>query len=153
MQPSDILKIADFIDLYHTLVKIAYIRKLPNGKYRVYSEKGKNMGTYTSMSAAKKRLGQIEFFKHKKASSDTIDLSNMDGEGYSAIVRELNKSGNKEALHDFLSTYKKHFDKFVVEGKEHPAECALPATLLEFGKKYSLELPRRSDDKTTASSK
>ena len=49
------------------LVKLSYIRKLPNGKYRVFSEKGKNMGTYDSRKGALKRLRQIEFFKHKKA--------------------------------------------------------------------------------------
>lgn len=54
MGSNNIIKIAEFIDLYNQMIKLAYIRKLPNGKYRVFSEKGKNMGTYTSMSAAKK---------------------------------------------------------------------------------------------------
>lgn len=40
------------------------IRKLKNG-YRVESEKGKNMGTYKTEAQAKKRLQQIEYFKHK----------------------------------------------------------------------------------------
>lgn len=47
--------------------KIAKIKKHPNqNKWTVYSEKGKPMGTYQSQEAAKKRLRQIEFFKHKK---------------------------------------------------------------------------------------
>jgi len=33
--------------------------------YKVLSKKGKNLGTATSEEAAKKRLQQIEFFKHK----------------------------------------------------------------------------------------
>ena len=45
------------------LVKKAKIRKLPNGKYRVLSEKGKNMGTYDSREGAKKRLRAVEYFK------------------------------------------------------------------------------------------
>jgi hypothetical protein len=46
------------------------IKKLKNNKYRVYSEKGKNMGTYDSKSKAKDRLRQIEFFKSKANSDD-----------------------------------------------------------------------------------
>lgn len=43
------------------------IRKVKEG-YRVVSEKGRNMGTYKSKEEAKKRLQQIEFFKHQKKS-------------------------------------------------------------------------------------
>jgi hypothetical protein len=41
------------------------IRKVKDG-YRVESEKGRNMGTYDNKDDAKKRLRQIEYFKHKK---------------------------------------------------------------------------------------
>jgi hypothetical protein len=41
------------------------IRKIKEG-YRVLSEKGRNMGTYKTEGGAKKRLQQIEYFKHKK---------------------------------------------------------------------------------------
>lgn len=41
------------------------IRKIKEG-YRVISESGRNMGTYKSEKEAKKRLQQIEYFKHKK---------------------------------------------------------------------------------------
>jgi 8-oxo-dGTP pyrophosphatase MutT (NUDIX family) len=44
----------------------AYIRKLPSGKWRVYSEAGKNLGTFPSKEKAEKHLKEIEFFKHKK---------------------------------------------------------------------------------------
>jgi len=47
------------------MAKISYIKKLPDGKFRVYSEKGRNMGTYNSRSAAKERLKTIEYFKHQ----------------------------------------------------------------------------------------
>lgn len=53
------------------LNKLSYIRKLPDGKWRVYSEKGKNMGTYNTEAEAKERLRQIEYFKHKKAQTYT----------------------------------------------------------------------------------
>ena len=41
------------------------IRKIKSG-YRVLSEKGRNMGTYKTLKDAKKRLRQIEYFKHLK---------------------------------------------------------------------------------------
>ena len=42
------------------------IRKTKEG-YRVLSEKGKNLGgPYKSKAEAKKRLRQVEFFKHRK---------------------------------------------------------------------------------------
>ncbi|MBI2147817.1 hypothetical protein HYU19_05080 [Candidatus Woesearchaeota archaeon] len=39
------------------------IKKI-KGLYRVLSESGRNMGTYPTLKAAKKRLQQIEYFKH-----------------------------------------------------------------------------------------
>ena len=42
-----------------------YIVKTDDG-YEVKSEKGKNLGKTTSLAAAKKRLRQIEYFKHLK---------------------------------------------------------------------------------------
>lgn len=41
------------------------IRKVKGG-YRVVAESGRNMGTYKSKEEAKKRLRQIEIFKHLK---------------------------------------------------------------------------------------
>lgn len=41
------------------------IKKVKEG-YRVESKKGRNMGTYTTEEQAKKRLRQIEMFKHMK---------------------------------------------------------------------------------------
>ncbi|OQA66924.1 MAG: hypothetical protein BWY38_01634 [Ignavibacteria bacterium ADurb.Bin266] len=43
------------------------IRKEKNkNKYTVFSESGKKMGTYKTQKEAKKRLQQVEYFKHKK---------------------------------------------------------------------------------------
>lgn len=41
------------------------IKKIKDG-YRVVSESGRNMGTYSNEKDARKRLQQIEYFKHKK---------------------------------------------------------------------------------------
>jgi len=144
---NNIIKLAQFIDLYNSFVKNAYIRKLPNGKYRVFSEKGKNLGTYDSKEQAKKRLRQIEFFKHKKASKTIIDLSDLDTLSYSAIVRELNKMGDKNILIDFLSTYKNCFDNLVASNIKGAAECALPKTLIIFSHKHNIKLPEQASDK------
>lgn len=46
------------------ITKVSYIKKIDENKYRVYSEKGRNMGTYSSRRAAKERLKAIEAFKH-----------------------------------------------------------------------------------------
>jgi hypothetical protein len=40
--------------------------KKEGDKYRVEAESGRNMGTYDTKKEAKKRLQQIEYFKHKK---------------------------------------------------------------------------------------
>ena len=140
MQKNSLTALAEFIKLYYSgsLIKNAYIRKLPNGKYRVFSEKGKNMGTYNSHQAAKKRLQQIEFFKHKKASNNLLDLSHLDDVSYSAVVRELRKL-NKQAADHFISIYKKCFDQAISQNLND--ECILPLTLMIFNKHYTLSLP------------
>lgn len=140
---NDTKTILALAQLYYdnaSLFKIAYIRKLPNGKYRVFSEKGKNLGTYDSHSEAKKRLQQIEMFKHmknKKASSNIIDLSHLDDISYSSVSRELKKS-NPEALLYFLYAYKKYFDKLVSAGNNN--EDALPLAILITNKRFPLKL-------------
>jgi hypothetical protein len=42
--------------------------KKVNGGYQVLSSKGRNLGgPYKTLEKAKKRLRQVEFFKHRKA--------------------------------------------------------------------------------------
>lgn len=49
------------------------IEKLANGKFRLVSKskgkdgKHKNLGTFDSLSAAKKHEREVEYFKHKNA--------------------------------------------------------------------------------------
>lgn len=67
MTYQHLLKLADdFEKNCQVLIVEARIRKLPNGKYRVLSEKGKNLGTYNTKNEALKRLKTIEMFKHMK---------------------------------------------------------------------------------------
>jgi len=42
------------------------IRPVGHGKYKVLSEKGKPLSKELSYKAAKRRLAQIEYFKHKR---------------------------------------------------------------------------------------
>jgi hypothetical protein len=50
-----------------SLLKTAFVRE-SGGKYYVYSHKGKALSKgYASKEEANKRLGQIEYFKHKNA--------------------------------------------------------------------------------------
>jgi len=61
-------------------IKESYIKQLGPKKFRVYSEKGRNMGTYTSRAGAKKRLRAIEYFKHLNSADDNHAFS-RGGEG------------------------------------------------------------------------
>jgi hypothetical protein len=135
---DDIIKIADeyYIDCV-SIIKLAYIRKLPNGKYRVLSEKGKNLGTYTSKEQAKKRLKQVEYFKYlsekdKNKTEDAIDLSNVKEFSLSNIMRELNKKASKKQIIEFLEIYKKYFDKCIKNKTKNADEVALKLTFKDF---------------------
>lgn len=71
--------------------KYARIRKNPNKEeWTVYSENGKHMGTYRSQIAAKKRLKQIEFFKHQK-SNDILE-PNFHGKKPSFLEVEIKEA-------------------------------------------------------------
>ena len=118
-------KIAYF-NLGVNLLKVAVIVHLPNGKWRVKSHKGKNLGTYDSKEEAKDRLRQVEFFKHKKAEIENIST-------YTEIARQLNKE--PEELKKFQSVFKDYFDQAYIAGEEAPEEIALNKTMEELLKK------------------
>ncbi len=62
--------IRGFDSLKLAFTKLAYVKKETDGLHYVYSEKGKRLSKgYTSEEEAKKRLAQIEYFKHNKNSS------------------------------------------------------------------------------------
>lgn len=42
------------------------IKKLPDGKYRLYSHAGKNLGTFDTREAAEKHEREVQWFKHQK---------------------------------------------------------------------------------------
>jgi protein tyrosine/serine phosphatase len=147
---NDILKIA--IDYYNDCInhleKFAYIRKLPNGKYRVFSEKGKNMGTYKSRSEAKDRLKAIEYFKHQKADDQNaedkvIDLTDADDFSYSAIMRKMRQKASKEEVKEFLILFKKQFDNAVKKKSKNPEKVSLHNSLIKFNRLHKIKIKKK----------
>ena len=98
--------------------KYAIIKKMPDGKYKILSEKGKHLGTYPSFEKAKKRLKQIEMFKHmknkRKKSESLLSLLLIVKEAkenatYSSVMRKLRQK-NPEKVKEFMKAFKICFD-------------------------------------------
>lgn len=102
--------------------KISFIKKY-KGKWQVVSKKGKPLGTYDTKEDAEKRLRQIEFFKHKKASENKSNIN------YSSIVRMLNKQYDENTVNEFKKLFKLNFDDLYLSGNDEPEEEALELTL------------------------
>jgi hypothetical protein len=144
---SGILKLAtQYEDGCQEFIKDAIIRKQPNGKYRVLSEKGKNLGESDTRSGAEKRLKQVEFFKHKdknQADDSELDLSGADDWSYSAIMRKLREKGSKEQVMSFLKIYKNCFDRAVKEKLQKPEKVALQNAAIKFSKVYKIKFSKK----------
>ena len=140
-------KALTYDELCFKILKEAKVRKLPNGKYRVLSEKGKNLGTYKSRKKAKERLRQIEYFKHTDKNNikdkEKINLNNIDEFSLSCILRELNKNSNKKPFLKFLKIYKNNFDKLIKNKIEKPYETALNLTFIQFKEIYDVEFDKK----------
>src|ERR1700722_8088556 len=100
---DEIVQLADNFEkrCQEHLVALAKISKLPDGKYRVLSQKGKNLGTFYSERAAKKHLKEVEYFKHLDKSDaeddkSIIDLTDADEFAYSAIMRKMREKASKD---------------------------------------------------------
>lgn len=133
----------------NNFVKIAIIKHLPNGKYRVESHKGKNLRTYDSKDAAEKRLKQVEYFKHldQAAADDTlgkvIDLMGAVDFSFSAIMREMRQNASKEQVLHFLKLFKAQFDKSVKNKVQKPEKIALQNSLIKFNKLYKIKVKKK----------
>jgi hypothetical protein len=133
------------------LVKTAFVRKMPNGKWRVVSRKGKSLGTYDTKEEAVKRLRQIEFFKHHdqnnsdatKIDQKIIDLTDIDDFSYSAIMRKLRQKASKEQIKEFLKLFKTSFDKAVKNKLQKPEKVALQNSLIRFNKLHPIKLNKK----------
>jgi len=147
---DEIVQLADNFEqrCQDSLVKIAVVRKLPNGKYRVLSQKGKNLGTFDSEKAANKHLRQVEYFKHldkSHAEDDTsvIDLTDADEFAYSAIMRKMREKASKEQVTIFLKLFKAEFDRAVKAKLKKPERLALQNALVKFNKLHKIKLSKK----------
>jgi hypothetical protein len=125
--------------------KFSFVRKLPNGKWRVVSRKGKNLGTYNTKEEAKKRLKRIEYFKHQADDGEdkAIDLTDIDDYSYSAIMRKMRNKASKEQVREFLKIFKSYFDKAVKNKLQKPEKVALQNSLVKFNKLYPIKLNKK----------
>lgn len=145
---DSILKLADnYYNSCQQMVKVSRIRKLPDGKYRVVSKDGKNLGTYKSRETAKKRLKQVEYFKHfdhaDANDSNIIDLGDADEFAYSAIMRKLREKASQEQVIRFLKIYKEQFDNAVKKKLQKPERVALQNALIKFNRFHKIKLDKK----------
>lgn len=141
------------INCSNNLISIAKIVKLPNGKYRVLSEKGKNLGTSKTKQEAVKRLREVEFFKHQDSNNaeDTEDLKddkiisllNATDFSFSAIMREMRQKASKEQVKEFIILFKTEFDKAIKNKLEKPDKIALQNSLIKFNKKHKIKIDKK----------
>lgn len=124
----EILHICSAFELQSKILKLAKIRKLPNGKYRVLSESGKNLGTYDSKSSAEDRLKDVEYFKHRDLNK-AIDFSSIDDLSFSAIMRYLRSREDTQLINNFLQKHKSNFDSAVKDKIKDPDKYALQQTI------------------------
>jgi len=127
------------------LISTAKIRKLPNGKYKILSEKGKSLGVYDSKIKAKNRLKQIEFFKYKNNANDfkVINLNKLEEFSYSAFMRKLRQEASKQQVLYFLKLFKEEMDSSIKNKLQKPEKIALQKAVLKFNKKYKISLPKK----------
>jgi hypothetical protein len=123
-------------------IATAKIKKLPNGQYRVLSEKGKNLGTSDTKEKAEKRLRQIEFFKHQDQhhAESIIDLSQATDFSFSAIMRELRQHGSAEQVNYFLKLFHQEFNQAYLKELQQPEKVALQNSLTKFNKKHKIKV-------------
>lgn len=150
---TNLLKLASTYEdqCIQSLVKIARIRKLPDGRYRVLSQKGKDLGTYKSRKGAEKRLKQVEYFKHLDKSKaddkgnpiEPIDLTDADEFSYSAIMRKLREKAEPEQITLFLKLFKSQFDRAVKGKVNKPERVALQNAVLKFHKVHPVKLDKK----------
>jgi hypothetical protein len=147
---NEISQLAEYYEsnCINNLVKYARIRKLPSGKFRVLSQKGKNLGTSDTKTQAVKRLKQVEFFKHRDKmksddNQDVIDLMDADEFAYSAIMRKMRQKASKEQVMLFLKFFKDAFDSAVKKKLQKPEKVALQNSLIKFNKVHPIKLKKK----------
>lgn len=92
------------------------IRKLPSGEYRLYSKDGKkNLGTFSSRSAAEKHEREVQYFKHA-------------GESVESPTNEDSLTDIKKHLTDYLHDVKNgNIDNRELQDKKPQEDVLGPA--------------------------
>ena len=147
---QQLLKLAEIYDQgCRDLVALAFIKKMPGGKWRVLSQKGKSLGTYDTKEEAVERLRQVEYYKHHskdKSHSDdesVIDLTDADDFSYSAIMRKMRQKASKEQVKEFLTLFKAQFDRAVKKKLQKPEKIALQNSLIKFNKLHPIKVNKK----------
>lgn len=143
---DSIVKLADsYYNNCQQMVKVSRIRKLPDGKFRAVSRDGKNLGTYKSREAAKKKLKQDEYinsFDHSESNDKVIDLTDAEEFAYSAVMRKLREKASQEQVLLFLKLFKLNFDNAVKKKLQKPERVALQNALVKFNKIHKVKLDK-----------
>ena len=124
------------------IIKYARIGQLSDGRWRVYSGAGKNLGTYRSRKAAEDRLKEVEMFKHmdkkkrKGAFDDMVQIIKNNSsdvvKSYSIIMRDLNKQDRSKAV-EFMKSFKSAFDQAIEQDLEDAEKIALLEAIQSVG--------------------
>lgn len=102
----------------HPEIHSETIRKIKGG-YRLYSKKGKNLGTYPSKKGAEKRERQVQYFKHNESLDEAFDqpypITMRKGEGgdYDGVAK-LADGSNLEVTIDLVDEGFQGMDTFDV---------------------------------------
>lgn len=98
------------VELYIKMIKTAIIKKLPSGKYRLYSKKKdksghrRNLGTFNSYDAAMKHEKQVHFFKGQGADDqETMDKDTQALKLISEMGRYLESAGMIEEANEMYA--------------------------------------------------
>lgn len=117
------------------IIKTSKIRKLPSGKWRVLSSKGKNLGTYKTRGEALKRLRAVEFFKRQSYFNHFEQLiknaEDQSNDTYSGIIRSLRQE-HPEKVTNFMKTFSAYFNHAQQQNLNSPETWALSQTKLQF---------------------
>jgi hypothetical protein len=90
------------------------IRKIDAHHWRLYSGKGKNLGTFDSLGAAKKHEGEVQYFKHL---NELDPGTNGDDDPYKDIDLPFYDTKRKAIWRKDLSKVKKQkFASFILNG-------------------------------------
>jgi hypothetical protein len=77
-----------------------------------------------------------------KQASKSLDLSELDEFSYSSVLREVRSQLSPEEYIDFIKIYKGFFDKAYLSDKENVKQVSMCKTLLQFGKKITIDLDK-----------